>query len=143
MKKLLIKVGRKYTNFIVTESDRLILYKIISLGEYDVVLDVAKCMGIDTEEAEKRVKDIVTKEKLSLKHEKILEEIMEARLIAIFEIIKKELNEKGINSIEECFIASANQCLPNIKKNLNKIMGIEPKMFDLEDLKIQILDETS
>lgn len=137
MKKLFIKITKDSTNFIVLEGSSIILWESFGIGENIIIEDLSKCLSLKLNDAKELASNLVLKESISFKNEEKTKEIIEARLLEIFEMIKSILTEKGIKDIAVCFLTSDNRYIPNAKEILNKVMGVESRIVDLKNIKLK------
>lgn len=143
MKKtnVLIKIGEKTTNFIVTQDNRVIFWGEVCAGGWQIINDVSMCLRLKFTDAEQitKAKGVCLSKAIGIKEDQILAEIIEARIKQIFNHIKEQLNSKGLlQNISSFFITEDDNYIPNMDKLLSRVMSSTVKVVKLDSIGIRI-----
>jgi len=125
---VLVNIGSQTTSLVVFENDVPISLQILPLGSNDVTNDIAIGLRIPLEEAE-AIK-LSGNETSTLR--KKLDEIIEARLSDIFELIESHLKKIGRSGLlpAGAVIVGGGSNIPNLEKLAKHALRLPVKVFD-------------
>lgn len=140
---VLANIGSQTTSVIVFEDDHPISLQVFPLGSDDVTRDIALGLRIPLEEAERMKLESATA--LNLKRK--LDEIIEARLSDMFELIESHLKKLGRNGLLPAgvIIVGGGANVENLDKLAKSQLKLPAKVFDPAEvghLKNQIRDSS-
>lgn len=143
---VVIKICNKATSFLVSSDKKIIFWSTVSGGEHHIINDVSQCLRLKFNDAEllTKAKGVCLSEAIGIKEDKVLAEVIEARVEEIFNEIKEELRTKGLLEKVSCFfITKDDNYIPDMDKLLNKVMEIDVKCVDLACVTVTIKSEAN
>ncbi len=138
---VVIKICSNATSFIVYRDKRVVLWDSVNGGEHHIINDVSQCLRLKFNDAEQltKAKGVCLSEAVGIKEDKILAEIIEARVEQIFNNIKELLDSKGLLKETSCFfITKDDNYIPDMDKLLSKVIGIQAKSVDLSTVIVSV-----